>query len=222
MANKMNWKPLNLSNLEKENLPEILVVYGTGFPKELGAPADFLTNSEIIGLNTGKNTLQNYTRIACRATLRWVISCYTGISPASNQIILNCFGKPCIPDSGVFFNVTHTSFSFLIGVSVWGRIGTDIELLNGDENIQEISHFAFSDDEKIRFLNDVDFLKIWTQKEALLKAAGLGLTNNLQSIDSEKLIKRWGLKAYSFACPNQETATVVVRAKSELESVYFI
>ena len=222
MANKMNWQPLNLSNVEKETLPEILVVYGTGFPTELGAPANFLTDSEIISLNSGKNVLQNNTRIACRATLRWLLSFYTGISPKSIQIILNCFGKPCIPDSGVFFNVTHTSFSFLVGVSISGRIGTDIELLNGDENLQEISEYAFSGNEVKALLDDTSFLKIWTQKEALLKAAGLGLTNNLQNIDSDKLITKWGLNAYSFSCPNNEIASVVVRAKSQLESVYFI
>lgn len=218
----MNWQPLYLSNLEQENLPEILVVYGTGFPKELGTIDNFITDSEMISLNSGKYILQNNTRIACRATLRWLLSIYTGISPKSNQIILNCFGKPCIPDTGVFFNVTHTSFSFLVGVSITGRIGTDIEILKGDENLLEISQYAFSVDEIKASFNDITFLKIWTQKEAILKAAGIGLTNNLNNIDSDNLITRWGLKAYSFACPNKETASVVVRAKSELESIYFI
>jgi phosphopantetheinyl transferase len=218
----MNWQPLYISNVKKENLPEILVVYGTGFPKELGIPENFLTHSEIIKFNSGKNKPQNSTRIACRATLRWLLSIYTGISPKYNQIIVNCFGKPCIPDSGVFFNVSHTSFSFLVGVLVSGRIGTDIELLKGDENLQEISEYAFSGNEEKALFDDTSFLKIWTQKEALLKAAGLGLTNNLQNIDSDKLITKWGLNAYSFSCPNNEIASVVVRAKSQLESVYFI
>jgi len=218
----MNWKPLNLSNVEKENLPEILVVYGTGFPTELGAPANFLTDSEIISLNTGKNILQNNTRMACRATLRWLLSVYTGISPKSNQIIVNCFGKPCIPDFGVFFNVSHTNSSFLIGISVSGRIGTDIEQLNGDENIQEISSIAFTDNEKISFVDEAGFLKTWTHKEALLKAAGLGLTNDLHNFDAVNFTTKWGLKAYFFKCLNKETATVVLRTKSELENLYFI
>jgi len=218
----MKWQPLYLSKVEKDNLPEFLVVYGTGFPKELGAPDNFLTDSEIVSLNSGKNILQNNTRIACRATLRWLLSVYTGISPKSYQIILNCFGKPCIPNFGVFFNVSHTNSSFLIGISVLGRIGTDIEILNGDENIQEISRFAFTDDEKISFVNEAGFLKTWTHKEALLKAAGLGLTNDLHNFDAVNITTKWGLKAYSFKCRNKETATVVVRAKSELENLYFI
>jgi len=218
----MNWQPLYPSNVKKENFPEILVIYGTGFPKELGIAENFLTNSEMIKFNSGKNKLQNTTRIACRAILRWLLSIYTGISPKSNQIIVNCFGKPCIHDSGVFFNVSHTSFSFLVGVSISGRIGTDIELLKGDENLQEISENAFSGNEVKALFDDTSFLKTWTQKEALLKAAGLGLTNNLQNIDSDKLITKWGLSAYSFACPNKETASVVARAKSQLESVYCI
>ncbi len=222
MANKMNWKPLNLSNVEKENLPEILVVYGTGFPTELGAPVNFLTDSEIISLNSGKNVLQNNTRIACRATLRWLLSFYTGISPKSSQINVNCFGKPCIPGSGVFFNVSHTNSSFLIGISVSGRIGTDIEQLNGDENIHEISSIAFTDNEKISFVDEDGFLKTWTHKEALLKAAGLGLTNDLHNFDAVNFTTKWGLKAYSFKCRNKETATVVLRTKSELENLYFI
>lgn len=218
----MKWQPLDFSKLAAEKLPELLVVYGTDFCDKQFTPSDCVTEKETAVFNSGKIHIQNQTRIACRAVLRRLLSIYTGIPPKQIELSLTKKGKPCIANSGLFFNVSHTNSSFLIGISVSGRVGTDIEILKGDEDINEISLTAFSTQE-IKIAKDgPSFLQMWTKKEALLKAVGLGLTDNLSKISGNELINKWQFKEYSFICPNNETASVIARLKSELTTIHIV
>lgn len=218
----MKWQSLDLSQITAAKLPELLVVYGTDFSENQGFFSDFITEEEKYVFTGEKNQMQNQTRLACRAVLRRILSIYTGIPSKQVELTLTKRGKPCIANSGLFFNVSHTDSSFLIGISVSGRVGTDIEILKGDEDINEISLTAFSAQEIKNLKDSSSFLQMWTKKEALLKAAGLGLTDNLREISSNALIDKWGLKEYSFICPGNETASVVARSKSKLTTIHVV
>ena len=124
----------------------------------------------------------------------------------------NRFGKPFINNSGLFFNLSHSRNSFLIGINTIGRIGVDIEADMPDDT-DTIADFSFSENERELFRrNPENFLKIWTQKEAFLKAAGTGLLQNLSCIDSITSIPKFGMKCITFTCPDTETASIVFRA----------
>lgn len=218
----MKWDSLDFSQLSADKLPELLVVYGTDFRDNLVPLSDCITEQEKDVFTKGKNHIQNKTRIACRAVLRRLLSIYTGIPPEKVEITQTKRGKPCLANSGLFFNVSHTDSSFLIGISVSGRVGTDIEILKGDEDIYEISLTVFSAQEIKNIKDSSSFLEMWTKKEALLKAAGLGLIDNLREISSNELIDKWELNEYSFICPGKETASVVARSKSKLTTIHVV
>jgi 4'-phosphopantetheinyl transferase len=60
------------------------------------------------------------------------------------------------------------------------NIGIDVEKINGQTDFEGISKLAFSTDEQLILSCSADpvhdFFKLWTAKEALLKAAGLGFS----------------------------------------------
>ena len=63
------------------------------------------------------------------------------------------------------------------------EVGADTELLNYTFNYKEIMYDYFSDDEAnfIKQKTSVDhFFLLWTRKEALIKATGKGLVDNIE------------------------------------------
>jgi phosphopantetheinyl transferase len=55
----------------------------------------------------------------------------------------------------------------------------------------------------------LSFTKIWTLKEALLKAAGIGLVDRLNQVNVHEILMHYKLNFTSFACPHNETGSVV-------------
>ncbi len=91
-------------------------------------------------------------------------------------------GKPFLVDHpGLFFNVSHSEDLALYAVTRTGEVGIDVERRRRVPDYASIARCAFDDAEKAALLGcppagrDVVFHRIWTRKEALLKAMGLGL-----------------------------------------------
>lgn len=79
--------------------------------------------------------------------------------------------------NGPYFNISHSGKMVLVAISTEQELGVDIEY-NSDIDITSISHYLHEDE--IAFLkqkgnNQNNFYKVWTRKEALLKAIGIGL-----------------------------------------------
>ena len=101
---------------------------------------------------------------------------YIGDSHISNN------GKPLSNDSNIFFNISHSHGYVALVISHHHDVGVDIELIKHNED-QYIKYIC-SDDEYHYIKEDIDFIKIWTNKESLLKCIGSGLTNKLKEIPS--------------------------------------
>ncbi len=96
-------------------------------------------------------------------------------------------GKPYIPGAEIPFSLSHDNdvFTFVIG----GKqqiLGIDIEQIKTDFDFTNISKEYFSiKEQKLIFSFDsmVDqsrtFFELWTRKEALLKAIGIGINTDL-------------------------------------------
>jgi phosphopantetheinyl transferase len=157
----------------------------------------------------------NKTAPECRALLRMLLSRFLNLPPEHIVIQKTKSGKPFVENKGLFFNVSHSDSSYLIAVSRMGRIGVDIECLTGNEDLVSMADYAFSEHEKrVCFETDdriMNFTKIWTLKEALLKATGSGLADNLAQQDVFEKLYRYKLDSISFLCPENETASVVFR-----------
>jgi 4'-phosphopantetheinyl transferase len=89
------------------------------------------------------------------------------------------FGKPYVDGSLCQFNISHSSDSLAIAVSL-SQVGVDIERKRY-VNPHQLARACMSEAERadLSLMSEPAaleyFFRIWTAKEALLKAAGLGL-----------------------------------------------
>jgi 4'-phosphopantetheinyl transferase len=84
--------------------------------------------------------------------------------------------QPC------FFNISHSGPEMLIAIGDV-ELGVDIEQINHQFEYQDIASQYFSTAE-VNFINEsadspAAFFLLWTRKEALLKACGTGIDDNL-------------------------------------------
>lgn len=82
--------------------------------------------------------------------------------------------------------------------SLQGEVGVDIEPCQRRPNWQKVAQRWFSPVEQEWLLaqNDaLEFLKVWTLKEAWLKATGRGIAGNLQSLEVRR-----GFELYGDSC----------------------
>lgn len=126
--------------------------------------------------------------IISRTVLKFLLSKQTGLDV--NEIVLDKYSnkKPCLPSHpSIFFNVTHAGDYALIAIAK-KPVGVDIEHVNKDFDYNEILSGIFNKSE----IDDVfssnnkqrTFYKLWTRKEAIVKATGKGIDDHFPEIVS--------------------------------------
>jgi 4'-phosphopantetheinyl transferase len=129
--------------------------------------------------------------IATRGILRCLLSDATGIAAEQIQFAEGLAGKPYLSGHrGPHFNVSHSGSFALIGLSESENrpVGVDIERMHftGDELNVAQSHFSAAEYRALLGLEQepmlCSFYKIWTCKEAVLKACGAGISEHLKSV----------------------------------------
>ena len=121
-----------------------------------------------------------------QAHLRRVLGQLTGTRPERIRFHYEEKGKPFLP-GGPSFNQSHSEERLMIAVAASGRLGVDIEEIRTVRLMLEIADKNFAADEAARLhAAPADerrrlFFRIWTRKEAFLKALGFGLTHPLRS-----------------------------------------
>lgn len=116
-----------------------------------------------------------------RATVRIILARYLNASPERLEFSYNAYGKPkVINSSRLQFNLSHTDDLALLAVGKGFPMGIDIEKYSA-RSYDDLAKSAFSTQEYHEFLKIPKALKatvffhIWSQKEAFIKACGLGL-----------------------------------------------
>jgi 4'-phosphopantetheinyl transferase len=128
------------------------------------------------------------TFIASHAILRLILSKKLGINPRDILFDKDANTKPVLHNSELGFNVTHTRDAFALAVSDSGYVGIDIEEVNRKVDFKSIidSHFSRREQDFITEKENETaerFFLLWTRKEALLKAFGVGVTTDLKSFN---------------------------------------
>ncbi|XP_022899266.1 uncharacterized protein LOC111412554 isoform X2 [Olea europaea var. sylvestris] len=134
--------------------------------------------------------------LLARALVRTTIARYqinSQVNPRSLRFRKNVHGKPELEwnfsdhwlSSPLHFNISHTSSLVACGVTINSQIGIDVEEKhrNIKHNILSFARRYFSKDE-VQFLADIldpeirrqEFVKLWTLKEAYVKALGRGFS----------------------------------------------
>jgi len=134
--------------------------------------------------------------IICRGILRTLLSEKTGIDAKKLQLEYNAFGKPFLSQTqnaqNIHFNISHSHDCGLIAISPNREVGIDIEKIKELSDMNSLAEYTFSRRE-VKFYKRSEnklqcFYHIWTQKEAIVKASGEGLSLGLKewSIDPYK------------------------------------
>jgi 4'-phosphopantetheinyl transferase len=149
-----------------------------------------LSHTEALKADDFKCKINRSNFLVSRIALRKIISLYTKIQPYQVNYIYNSFGKPLInlPCDNLHFNLSHTTDNIVIALSK-SPIGIDLEFINPKLNLSELAEYVFCKNENDKFQTlstlkkRIYFYNIWTRKEALLKAIGIGMTVNFNQID---------------------------------------
>ena len=125
-----------------------------------------------------------------RAALRALLYDTTKIDAKDIRLATDEAGRPHMIDSpvSVDFNVSHSGAHGLIALSTRRRVGVDIETRVFDFDWQGIARATLTADETA-WLQGLDaaqsqhaFFDAWVAKEALLKAAGVGISEHLTQL----------------------------------------
>jgi len=119
---------------------------------------------------------------ACRTALRMVLSSRLGIPPRDLLLLTERNGKPLLPpELPLAFNLSHCHDLALVVTSPTGPVGIDLEPIDR-ASVLDGCEATFLHPDEIAELptglpeRHLTMLKIWTAKEAFLKALGTGLS----------------------------------------------
>lgn len=124
--------------------------------------------------------------IAGRGILRSILADYHQNKPREIEFTYNTRGKPSIVNIpgglGINFNLSHSHGLAVYAITRRRGIGIDIERLRSNLSFEKIAKrfFTTAEFEKLSSLAHEEFMegffKLWTQKEAYIKAKGKGLS----------------------------------------------
>ena len=126
--------------------------------------------------------------VAAHALARRLLSEVTGAAPDAFRYLAGPKGKPAAlvggRPAGVHFNLSHTNGMVAIAVSPGGELGLDTEAIDRRVDLAVADRYFFGAES--RWLAELPterraegFLRLWTLKEAYIKATGLGLSQPL-------------------------------------------
>ena len=124
--------------------------------------------------------------IITRGLLRVLLSHYQECEPQQIEFNYNEFGKPFVSadeaGNSISFNLSDSDDLVVYVFAKTGSVGIDVEKVTEINNLSEVIDLCFHKDEK-KWFNDLPldkrnniFYKIWTTKEAYIKAIGKGLS----------------------------------------------
>lgn len=127
--------------------------------------------------------------LAARAGLRLLLGRHLERDPRSLSFAANAFGKPRLADDGrVHFNLSHSEERAVLAISD-GEVGIDLECMRPIEYLDLATrYFHPTEVAAITSAGDVEeqrraFFRVWTLKEAVVKALGHGLSIPLTSFE---------------------------------------
>lgn len=96
------------------------------------------------------------------------------------------YGKPYVEGYPVHFNLSDTKDAVAVALSIDLEIGLDLETMTRRVDHLSVSQHYFTPEEQASIASAADgkqrFLELWTRKEAVLKACGVGIMDDLRSL----------------------------------------
>lgn len=134
-----------------------------------------------------------HQHLVTRALIRHTLSRYEpGVAPSEWRFTQNKHGKPEIDNpirQPLFFNLSHTQNLAALAVTRSCAVGVDVERIKSVDQVRGLAERCFTDEENAYIFQGNQeailwrFFKLWTLKEAYLKAVGCGMSLSLQSLN---------------------------------------
>jgi len=133
-----------------------------------------------------------HTYTVTRGILRTLLGQYLALPPAKIRFFYNPFGKPSLDPlqnpRHLTFNISHAHHFSLLAFGAAVDLGIDVEH-SGKSAVVDLAPMVCSprEQEQFRKMLPTDreraFLRLWTHKEAILKALGAGLSVSPERIE---------------------------------------
>jgi 4'-phosphopantetheinyl transferase len=162
-------------------------------PPPPGDPADGLSPEERARATRYRFDVDRRRFVTARSALRSILGGYLGVPPAAVAFTTGPSGKPML-DAGrhdpiLRFNLSHSHDVALVVVAHDRDVGVDVERLRRLPDPEAIVARFFSADERVALARLPParrlpaFFRVWTVKEAYLKACGEGFRRDLRQIE---------------------------------------
>lgn len=164
-----------------------------------GVALGWLDSAERLRL---KNYLPEPRRhfVLCRAALRGILCRELGCRNGELTFGEGTYGKPFAEVNGlpaaVSFSVSHSGQYGLIAYAPGGRLGVDVEQVVPKRHLDSLIEAVMGPDER-RELGEMrgqarlhQFFRLWTCKEALVKALGTGFSTDISGFQVPGNIRR--------------------------------
>jgi 4'-phosphopantetheinyl transferase len=128
--------------------------------------------------------------IGARAALRMILGRATGVEPSEVEFLFGERGKPRLAGGQLFFNASDSG-DFVVVALATAEVGVDIELARIIRRPDRLAERVCTDRElellarTPREARDTMLLRLWTCKEAGLKAAGVGLSGGARNVEAD-------------------------------------
>jgi len=147
---------------------------------------DYLSVEESSRLPQYRSRAAAERYVVTRSLVRIVLSAQLGIAPREIPVSRTDMGKPVVAE-GVHFNVSHSGDLILLALCAERAVGVDVERKRDVGKVQSLTARWLTDGERgsfdrLRSLGATEseaFLRIWSLKEARLKALGVGISGVL-------------------------------------------
>lgn len=148
-------------------------------PKERGRAEDFRT------------TELRAQYIAAHALVRTALSAYGPFRPAEWRYVYGPWGQPTLVGAPIDlrFSLSHSGRRTAVAVTVGRAVGLDLEAVDPGKDTLPVAKRFFTESEMslLRGCDDsvraARFTRLWTVKEAVLKARGVGLGSGLSTVE---------------------------------------
>lgn len=144
----------------------------------------------------------------CRAALRAGLCRQLGCSNKRLTFGSSSYGKPFalvdnVPAT-ISFNLSHSGQHGLIAFAPQGRLGVDVEERIARRDFDDLSEAVFGPHERsiIAFARGCDkirlFFRLWTIKEALIKALGMGFSFDVSRFEVPSALRQGRVGIFRF------------------------
>ena len=160
-------------------------------PLSLGGPApaqvgDLLSETERSAMARLRFEGDRTRYGLAHSALRLILSGYMGVEPRCIKVERDRLGKPGVAGSDIRWSLAHAGDYALVAVGRHQPLGVDLEPVRDLPDAAQLTRSCFTPSERAHLERTAtvdELLRLWTRKEAVLKATGEGLRHRLDQLD---------------------------------------